>query len=98
MLKIVPLPAKNRRAAHAAAAATPIDQAQRNRLRDAFLRLATLAERGEVDGIAYSAIDASGALNQGVLGRFENNRMLAHYGVSRLADYLLWPDDMQDAL
>lgn len=57
-----------------------------------FRKLAEAAARGEIVGAAYTAIDASGRTHQGLIGSARTNRPLAHYGASRLAEMLLWPD------
>lgn len=58
-----------------------------------FIALANAAARGEIIGAAYTAIDASGRTREGLLGAARSNQALAHYGASRLATLLLWPDD-----
>jgi len=58
-----------------------------------LLRLAEAAARGEIIGAAYTAIDSQGRTREGLLGAARSNQTLAHYGASRLAHLLLWPED-----
>lgn len=71
----------------------PIDQAARQRLRDAFLHMAKLAEQGAITGAVYSVIDRDGRIRPGTLGQAQSNGALAHYAASQLADRLLYPDE-----
>lgn len=67
----------------------PIDRAARQRLRDAFLRLADLAEQGFITGAVYSAIDREGRTTPCALGQAQSDVALAHYAAAQLADRLL---------
>lgn len=58
-----------------------------------FRALADAAARGDIIGAAYTAIDAQGRTREGLLGLARSNTALAHYGASRLANLLLWPDE-----
>ena len=57
--------------------------------------LAARVARGEIIGMAYTAIDPNGSTREGTLGAARVNRAVAHYGASRLASLLLWPDDAE---
>ena len=57
-----------------------------------FLLLAEAAARGQIIGAGYTVIDAGGKTRQGWFGAAEANPALAHYGATRLAALLLWPD------
>lgn len=67
----------------------PIDRAARQRLRDAFLKLADLAEQGFITGAVYSAIDREGRTTPCMLGRAQTDVALAHYAAAQLADRML---------
>lgn len=58
-----------------------------------FRLLAEAAERGEIIGAAYTALDARGGTREGLLGAARSHTALAHFGAARLASLLLWPDD-----
>lgn len=70
----------------------PISINRRCETAKAFLALADAAARGEIVGAAYTVIDARGDTRQGLVGSARDNVPLAHYGASRLAAQLLWPD------
>lgn len=59
-----------------------------------FLRLADAAARGEIIGGGYTVIDVTGRTREGLLGMAQVNTTLAHYGASRLAGLLLWPEEL----
>lgn len=73
----------------------PIDRAARLRLRDAFLDFAARADRGEVTGLVYAALDHIGSIRPGILGQAQTNPALAHFAAAQLADLLLHPDELQ---
>lgn len=70
----------------------PINLHRRCETAKAFMALADAAARGEIVGAAYTVMDAHGNTRQGVIGSAQDNPALAHYGASRLAAQLLWPD------
>lgn len=53
--------------------------------------LADRAERGELVGVALVAMKPGRATEMQVAGVYERAPELAHYGVSRLLDALLYP-------
>ena len=61
-----------------------------------FKRLAEAAARGEICGAGYTVIDADGRTHEGLLGIARVNHPLTHYGASRLANMLLWPEQEDD--
>lgn len=54
--------------------------------------LLAATERGEVVGLGYIAITSRGETREGTLGLAATNTALAHYGATRLASILLWPE------
>jgi hypothetical protein len=52
-----------------------------------------LAEQGRLIGGAGTMIDSRHKTHEYALGFARDNRSLAHYGATRLAAMLLWPDD-----
>ena len=52
-----------------------------------------LAEQGRLIGGAGSMIDSRHKTHEWALGFARDNRSLAHYGATRLANALLWPSD-----
>jgi hypothetical protein len=54
-----------------------------------LLELAEAARRGEITGIAYTALTRSGSTRQGLLGRARKDIPRALVGVQRLARVLL---------
>lgn len=71
----------------------PFPSADQRDTEQGFLALANAAARGEIIGAAYTAIDATGRTREGLLGAARTNHALAHFGASRLASLLLWPED-----
>lgn len=62
-------------------------------LERALLELAGMAARGEITGVAYTALERGGGTREVLLGRANTDVHRAHYGASRLCRVLLWPEE-----
>lgn len=56
-----------------------------------------LVRDGEITGIAMTALFNNGTTKEKVMGVARSDRHRAVYGICRLKDYLVWPDD-QDVI
>lgn len=70
----------------------PVDAERRRQLVSDLDYLADGAAAGEIIGLAYVVIRPDGATQCGLLAEAADNRALAHFGISRLADMALWPE------
>ncbi|WP_374481341.1 hypothetical protein [Zoogloea sp.] len=55
--------------------------------------LSELALNGDIVGVALAVITESGEIELACAGKFRRDLHAAHYGVSKLADVLLYPED-----
>lgn len=58
-----------------------------------LITLSDAAARGEIIGIAYTVLTPDMTTRQGWFGAANSNVPLAYFGVQRLSEMLLWPDD-----
>ena len=59
---------------------------------DTLLMLLDLVRRRRLSGLAIVGLTPDGETLEWIVGRAGSDPVRAHYGVSRLADRLLWPE------
>lgn len=71
----------------------PITRPAARETESGFILLAEAASRGEIIGAAYTVITPGMNTRHGWFGATEQHPALTYYGVQRLSQLLLWPDD-----
>lgn len=60
---------------------------------ETLLALLDMARHRRLTGLAVTGITPEGKTIEWIAGRARSDPVTAHYGVSRLTDRLLWPDE-----